>query len=188
MLASNQSVPRAPEAYKPAPPPEGPGVDELKITQSDVSSAGAVQLLHLAQRTEQVRIGLVKVLDDAFEHLVTQGDADGYPPMVDRFKPKFAAISENLDRVAAQLQVISQPMLANMVKQLVATGEPRLQAKLEEQVLRQRLSITELNDEERPALKAKLASVTEGLMRQDAAVEEQLEELRAELADLDEEE
>ena len=187
MLAANQSAPRAPEDYKPQPPPEGPSVAELSIPDADLSSAGAAELLHLTQRGEQVYIGLMQAMDEAFEHLVTVGDADGYPLMVERFKPKFASLDGNLSRIATHLERLSQPALASVVKQIAAKGPTRLNAKLEEQVLRQRLSVTDLDDEERPTMKAKCASVTAGLTSQNAAVEEQLEELRAELADLDEE-
>ena len=63
----------------------------------------------------------------------------------------------------------------------------RLTAKLEEQVLRQRLSLTDLESEERPALKQRLQEQQRGLAERAAAVEEALEELRAEAADLDDE-
>lgn len=181
-------MPRVPEAYKPTGPSEGPSVEDLKIADDEISTAGAAKCLHLTQRAEQVRISLVQSLDDAFEHLVTQGDADGYHPMIERFKPKFSTMTDNLERIIARLASLSQPALANVVKQVAAKGQSRLDAKLEEQVLRQRLSITDLEDEERPTLKAKLGKVTEGLKGQDAAVEELLEELRAELADLDDDE
>ena len=186
MLAANQSVPRAPDEYKAQPPPEGPSVDDLRLPDGNIASAGAADLLHLVSRAEQIRVSLVKAMDEAFEHLVTQGEADGYPPMVERFKPKFAAIVDNLNRIASRLGgSLSQPALENMVKQIAAKAQSRLEAKLEEQVLRQRLSITDLESDERPALKTKLQSVSAGLTSQDAAVEELLEELRAELADLD---
>ena len=56
--------------------------------------------------------------------------------------------------------------MVNMVKQIAAKAQSRLDAKLEEQVLRQRLSITDLESDERPALKTKLQSKSVGRVSQ----------------------
>ena len=122
----------------------------------------------------------------AYTGAVTQGDADGYAPLCARFQPKFVALQENLEDIVKRLQALGQPMLASMVGKMAAAAPHRLSDKLEEQVLRQRLSVCELESDERPALKEQLQSVQAKLQAQDASVEETLEELRAELADLDE--
>jgi hypothetical protein len=180
---------RSSGAHKPkdeveAPQPEGPSVESLEIPQADIEASGTVALLQLVQRAQQMRIRLFSTFDDAFEMLVTHGKADEYPGLVDRFKLKFAAIDDTQTRVCDRLQAM-QPALVAMVKTVIREEQSRLMAKLDEQVLRQHLSTTDLESDERPGLKRRLQDVSASLASRAAAVEEALEELRCEMADLD---
>ena len=124
--------------------------------------------------------------DDAFERLVTVGQADAYPACVERFKPKFAAIDADLERIAMRCDSRNQQPLSGLVRSIIREERKRLEAKLAEQVLRQRYSISELDDEDRPAIKQRLQKTSAELAERAAAVEEALEELRAEAADIEE--
>lgn len=186
-MAGGTNEPRTREAYIEPPPDEGPTAEDLAIPEEAIAEAIASSCLGFASKVEQHNLNLFAAFDNAFEHLVTRGDASGYPPMVDRFKPKFAALEQNLERIAARLDALKQVPLAGLVRRMATAAPDRLEKKLEEQVLRQQVSVSELESEERPALKERLKAVTASLKTKDAAVEEVLEELRAELADLDEE-
>ena len=76
-------------------------------------------------------------------------------------------------------------MLATMVGTVLSEEQARSSAKTDEQVQRQRLSLA--SDEDRPAVKQRLQAITSDLASRAAAVEEALEELRAEAADCEEE-
>ena len=117
---------------------------------------------------------LITFFDDAFEHLVTDGRADDYPGLVQRFKSKFSVIDQNIERIAAKLG----GLIPNLMRAVLTDEKARLDLKCEEQVLRQHLSTTDLEDDARPALKQKVASVTASLSAKAAKVEESLEELR----------
>ena len=159
---------------------EGPSAHELMMDGGEINSSDDADLFKLFFKNQTMRVSIFGVFDDAFEFLVTDGKADEYPGLCDRFKEKFGALDKNVERIAAKLP----PMLSNMMLAVVKEEQARLELKLEEQVLRQHLSTTELEDEERPALKKKTESVTANLAALGAKVEEILEELRAELADL----
>jgi len=169
-------------------PSEGPSADDLAVPNQMMRTAGTRDLLQIVQRTEQMRISVTAALDDAFERLVTQGNADGYHPMIERFRPKFAALDGNLVNCSTRLDSNSAPMLAGLVRKIIKEETLRLDTKLEEQVLRQRLSLTDLDADDRPALKSRLQEVEISLKTSGATIEEALEELRAEAADLDDDE
>ena len=175
----------APRPAVDAPPPsEGPSVDDLTIGEADFRDAGARLLIALVNRAQQLRVGArtqapqpsrlrrgpmpttrVRVpcaaavfghFDDAFERLVTVGDADGYPACVERFKPKFGALDGNLERCAMRLDALQQAPVGTIVRGIIRDERARFDAKCDEQVLRQRLSLTDLGSEERADLKAKV--------------------------------
>jgi hypothetical protein len=85
-----------------------------------------------------------------------------------------------------RLDALQQAPLGNMVRGVNRSELTRFDAKLEEQVCRQRLSLTELESAERPDLKKRVQELAATLAREGGAVEEALEELRAEAADADE--
>ena len=184
MLAASSNAHKQKEELDP-PPSEGPSVESLRIPDSDIISSSTAALLRLVQKSSEMRIGLYSTFDDCFENLVTRGKADEYSGLVDRFKLKFSAIDDTLGRVCDRLHVASQPALVAMVQTVIREERDRLAAKLDEQVLRQHLSTTDLESEERPALKKRVQDVSSSLASKAAAVEDALEELRAEAADLD---
>ena len=173
------------EAVPPPQPSEGPSVEDLHLLERDIRDEGLISLISLVQRVQQMRVGLYEYFDDAFERLVTVGDAEGYPSCVDRFKPKFAACDEDLERIAMRLDALHGPVSA-LVRNVIREERVRFSAKCDEQVLRQRLSLTEVESDERPALKQRVQEVGATLARHAESVEEALEELRAEAADADE--
>lgn len=134
---------------------------------------------------------MAKRFDDLFEHLVTGGRADEYPALVDRFKARFDALTNNLDEVAAALEkkkTLSPPSLAPTVRSINKNEGRRLSKQLELQVLRQRLSITDAEGAEREDEKARVKDVEDELSTLGASIYDALEDIRAEVADLDEEE
>ena len=163
---------------------EGPSVEELTLPQDALGSASDADLFRFFFAHQTARIELITFFDDAFEHLVTDGRADDYPGLVQRFKSKFAVIDQNIERIAAKLGGLG-PVIPNLMRAVLTEEKARLDLKCEEQVLRQHLSTTNLEDDARPALKQKVASVTASLSAKAAKVEESLEELRAEQADLE---
>lgn len=178
----------APRAAVPAPPPsEGLTVDEMTLPEQVVRDAGARALIGLVSRCQEFRVAAFGHFDDAFERLVTVGDAQGYPDCVDRFKPKFAALDANLERCAMRLDAQQQAPCGQLVRTIIRHERTRFDAKCDEQVLRQRLGLSELGSEERSELKANVQAKEQALSTAAAAVEEALEELRAEAADLDDE-
>ena len=163
-------------------------MDECTLPEKDIRDTKARGLILLVSKVQQLRVGIFDYFDDAFERLVTVGDAEGYPACVERFKPKFTALDGDLERCAMRLDALQQAPLGTLVRGIIRIERIRFDAKCEEQVLRQRLSLTELDSDERPALKTSVVQKTAALAAEAAKVEEALEELRAEAADLDEEE
>ena len=178
----------APRPAVAAPPPsEGYTVEDLTVPEHAIADEGVRSLILLAQRVQQMRVQVYSHFDDAFERLVTVGDAAGYPPCVERFKPKFAACDDDLERIAVRLDALRHAPIGALTRNVVRSERLRFAAKCEEQVLRQRLSLVDLESDERPALKQQVQAASSGLAQLAASVEEALEELRAEAADADDE-
>ena len=97
--------------------------------------------------------------------------------MCDRFKEKFGALDKNVERIAGA------SMLSNMMLAVVKEEQARLELKLEEQVLRQHL--VPPSSKTRPAHAEQKWHRSLLLASRAAKVEESLEELRAEQADLE---
>jgi hypothetical protein len=82
----------APRPELPPPPAsEGPSLEDCQLPEHEIREQGMTGLISLVQRVQAQRVGLYGHFDDAFERLVTVGDADGYPACVDRFKSRFLA-------------------------------------------------------------------------------------------------
>lgn len=177
--------PRA--AIEAAPPSEGASVDDLTLPEHVIRDERLRGLISIVHKVQEMRVSVYKHFDDAFERLVTAGDAEGYRPCVDRFKPKFLACNDDLERIAMRLDALSQKPVANLVRNVMRCERVRFDAKCDEQVLRQRYSVTDLEADERPELKQQVHAKASFLAEQAAAVEEALEELRAEAADAEDE-
>ena len=186
MLARSAAGPRAAAAAD--APSEGPSVEDLSLPEHQIRDVGVRQLILLAHKVQELRVAVFGHFDDTFERLVTVGDAEGYPACVERFKARFAACDENLERVAMRLDALQQAPIGMLVRGVIRLERSRLDAKCNEQVLRQRLSVTDLESEERPGLKQRVQELAGSLAQRAAEVEEALEELRAEAADCDEDE
>ena len=186
MLARSAAGPRAAAAAD--APTEGPSVEDLSLPEHQIRDVGVRQLILLAHKVQELRVAVFGHFDDTFERLVTVGDAEGYPACVERFKARFAACDENLERVAMRLDALQQAPIGMLVRGVIRLERSRLDAKCNEQVLRQRLSVTDLESEERPGLKQRVQELAGSLAQRAAEVEEALEELRAEAADCDEDE
>ena len=185
MLASRGEAPRA--AVPEPKADEGPSAEDLIMPERQIRDTGARDLLGLISRIQGLRVSVYKFFDDAFERLVTVGDAEGYPACVDRFRAKFQALDSDLERIAMRLDGLKQAPLGTLVRGVIRSERTRYEAKCDEQVLRQRLSLTEVESEEHASLKQQVKKVQSTLATRAEAVEEALEELRAEAADMEEE-
>ena len=114
---------------------------------------------------------------------MTVGDAAAYGPLVEEFKALFGTVAANLQRVQTALEQQALPLLATMVRTVERAEGRRLTIELERQVLRQRLSRGE--EEEQAALRVRLESTREAQQACIDEIREALDELRAEAADLD---
>ena len=94
MLARGQAArPAIPEAA----PSEGVDADELLIPEAVIASASARELASMVQKVQEARLQVTQVFASRFEDLVTAGRASEYPPLVERFKPKFEACQTSLE-------------------------------------------------------------------------------------------
>lgn len=171
-------VPSAPSAAE-----RTPSVDDLTMPL-DEGSTSTLELCTAVQKVSQSVLALSELFESRFGDLVTAGRASEYPPLVDEFKALFAAASGNLERIHAALEKRGLPVVAGLVRTVQRSEESRLTIELERQVLRQRLSRGE--EEEQVALRERLRETQK---EQDGCVEEireALEEIRAEAADLEE--
>ena len=155
----------------------------MAIPDDIMNGASASKLVSLVQQSQEHRIKVAQRFDDLYEHLVTGGRADEYTALCDRFKARFDAIADNLERVAARLS--SEPVLANMVKAVNAEETRRLELQLELQVIRQRHSVAEAESEEALGGKHRVQTLEAAIGKLTAKIYEQLEELRCEAADLE---
>jgi hypothetical protein len=87
-----------------------------------------------------------------------------------------------------RLDQLKHAPIGTLVRDVIRRERARFNAKCDEQVLRQRLSLTELESDDRPALKQRVQQVSAQLATEAEKIEEALEELRAEAADADEDE
>tara|TARA_B110001452_G_scaffold46949_1_gene35912 strand:- start:59 stop:520 length:462 start_codon:yes stop_codon:yes gene_type:complete len=150
----------------------------------DEAGTSTIELCTAVQKVSQSVLALSELFESRFGDLVTAGRASEYPPLVDEFKALFAAASSNLERIHAALDKRGLSMVAGLVRTVQRKEERRLAIELERQVLRQRLSRAE--EEEQVAIRERLRETQK---EQDGCVEEvreALEEIRAEAADLEE--
>ena len=169
-----------PKPHPPAPPKPTPSVDDLTAPTEGCS---ARELLRIVQKNNGAVLQLSELFESRFADLVTEGRADEYAPLCETFKPLFGACSANLSRVEAALAA-PQPALASMVKTCRVAEERRFELELQRQVLRQRMSRAE--DEEQQELRKQLKAVEAEQGGRVEVIRETLEELRAEEYDLEE--
>ena len=55
----------------------------------------------MVQKVQEARLQVTQVFTSRFEDLVTAGRAAEYPPLVERFKPKFEACQTSLEVCSA---------------------------------------------------------------------------------------
>ena len=110
-----------------------------------------------------------------------------YPALVDRFKLKFASCSDNLERAAAALVAKGEPVLAGSVGRVKKEEARRLELQLELQVLRQRRALSKYETDERRDFDQRTSATASALEACDAGIAELHEEIRCEIADMDEE-
>ena len=139
MLASGTG-PRA--AIEAPPPSEGPSAEDLKLPEHVIRDEGLRGLIMLVQRVQSLRVAVFGHFDDAFERLVTVGDADGYPACVERFKSRLAACDDDLERIAMRLYALQHPPVAAGVRSVIRAERARLDAKCDEQVTHHSSRIT----------------------------------------------
>mmetsp|Transcript_39338 Transcript_39338/g.82532 ORF Transcript_39338/g.82532 Transcript_39338/m.82532 type:complete len:183 (-) Transcript_39338:706-1254(-) len=167
-----------PEQFEPEP-------EDLRLPDGALEGVTASGLLRAVQRVQESRLELHVLLEDRYEELVTQGKADEYPTLVERFNAKYAVCSENLEALASALAAASQPKLGERVRQLRALEDSRQPLWLEVQVLRQHMSMTSPDDPMKKELEVKLAKARIAVQEKIDSINETLEELRCEAADLD---
>ena len=192
----------APARPQPAPAPSDPtpSVEDLTV---DVEGKTAFALCRVVQNASevflysnpnpdpgpnpspplQVSLRLSELFESRFGDLVTVGDAAAYGPLVEEFKALFGTVAANLQRVQTALKQQALPLLATMVRTVERAEGQRLTIELERQVLRQRLSRGE--EEEQAALRVRLKATREAQQGCIDEIREALDELRAEAADLD---
>ena len=184
MLASSGATRTNPG---PAPVSEGPNAEDLTLPEHEIRDEGVRGLIAIVNKLAQLRVAVYGHFDDAFERLTTIGDADAYPACVDRFKQRFKALDDDLERIAMRLDALKQPPISNLVRSVVRAERDRYSCKCDEQVLRQRFSLSEFESDERASLKSQMQAATASLAQKAESVEEALEELRAEAADFEDE-
>jgi hypothetical protein len=145
MLAGN--APARPQPTL-APSDPTPSVEDLTV---DVEGKQAFALCQVVQKASEVFLRLAELFESRFGDLVTVGDAAAYGPLVEEFKVLFGTVAANLQRVQAALEQQALPLLATMVRTVERAEGRRLTIELERQVLRQRLSRGE--EEEQAALR-----------------------------------
>lgn len=180
MLARGEAVR---PAIPPEPPKEGPTADELSIPAEVLDAASSTKLVALVQQSQTQRINVAQKFEDVFEILVTGGRADEYTALCDRFSTRFGALSRNLEMCAARLS--GEPALATMVQDVNASEAKRLELQMELQVVRQRLSLAEVESEDAAGGKQRVTALEGELKALTGQIYESLEELRCEAADLE---
>jgi hypothetical protein len=176
-------------ALPPAPgPDEGPAAEELAIPADVLAAAPPAELVRLVHKSQEARVTLAERFDDVFEHLVTGGKADEYHGLVERFRARFDALADNVERARARIEVApAGALMAGMIGRINDQERRRLEMQLELQVLRQRLSISRASGLVKEGEKARVAEVEGAIKACQGAIFEALEELREEAADLDDE-
>lgn len=165
-------------------PEEGPSADELTMPVARTDSPAA--LVRSVQRSQEVRVAVAVRFEEIFEFYVTAGRADDYQGLVARFNARFEALSSNLERAAAALETAKQPPLARLVRSVAREEAAHLEAALQVQVLRQRLSVSDSESESHAEIKQVLQVAQARVSKSREAIFETLDELRCEAADLDE--
>lgn len=173
-------------AVAPPTPSEGPSADELEVPPDVIAASTAVELVKLVQRVQEARLAVTERFQSRFEDLVTAGQAADYKGLVDRFRPRYAAVDDSLERIAVALSP-AHGMLASLVRGIIKREAARLDLALEEQVLRQNLSLLGPDEPDRPELKGRVGALQKKLAETEGAIHEGLEELRCEAADIEDE-
>ena len=167
----------SPEPSDPEPSPE-----ELSMPAHVYEGANAPALLRAVFQNEEARVALTALFDSGFEDLVTGGRASEYGALVERFKLKYAAVDENLAQIASRLPAALAPSVNSVLR---LEGE-RAAFLLRVQVLRQRLSMAELDQPDRPQMAQELGALRKQMQSTMGEIAETLEELRSEAADYEE--
>ncbi len=142
------------------------------------------QALRAIMRTQEMRIIVSDRFEAAFETLVTDGKAEEYPPLCDTARSRMETLDDNLERAASILSSEHAP-LATLARSIVTHEQKAFGEVCDTQVLRQRLSALDADSPDRVELKARLDASQQATARYRASIFESLEELQAELADID---
>ena len=161
---------------------EGPNATDLAIPEDVLASAPPAKLIQLVQQSQEHRIKVASTFDDIFEHLVTGGRADEYSGLCERFKERFDAISNNLERAASLLA--EEPQIAAMIRAINKDEATRLEKQMKLQVVRQHHSIAEAESDEAVSGKQHIHALEAEIKQLMARIYDTLDELRCEAADL----
>lgn len=180
MLARGQAPrPGVPEAA----PSEGVDAEDLLVPQHVVDAATPTELVRYVHKVQEARLQVLNTFESRFQDLVTAGRAAEYPPLVERFKPKFGACRTSLERISSALAPYK--VVASLVQKVANKEDERLDIQLELQVLEQHLSLLSIDHPDHPELKQKVASKRSALKQCNESIFEALEELRCEAADIE---
>lgn len=152
------------------------------MPQQLLLASSARELAGLVNTVQEAVKQVAEIFDSRFSDLVTNGQAAEYPALVERFKPKFAACSDSLARIADALASHSG-LLARLVGKVRHEEDRRFELQLELQVLRQRCSLLGLDDPDLPELKTNTDVCQKALDTCTLGIYEVLEELRCEAAE-----
>uniref|UniRef100_A0A7S0LNS2 Uncharacterized protein n=1 Tax=Coccolithus braarudii TaxID=221442 RepID=A0A7S0LNS2_9EUKA len=184
MLASGSARPQRNELPKKIEP----SADDLRLPAS--ATAGGVSptvLVRVLQRCQEARIWLSEIFEGRFEDLVTEGKANEYAALIERFQPLYGVCADNLVRIADALRAAGYGPLANLVESVRHAEAKREELSRDVQVLRQHLSVGTLDDPYRKELQGQFERARAAVQEQVDTINESLEELRCEVADLDDE-
>ena len=148
-----------------------------------IAGASPAERAGFVHKVQEARLQVTEVFTSRFQDLVTAGRAADYPPLVDRFKLKFDACQQSLERISEALS--AQPIVAGLVRNVAREESKRLELQLELQVLEQNLSMLGLDDPDQPDLKEKVLAKRKALKECVEGIYEVLEELRGEAADME---
>ena len=161
-----------------------PTPQQLAIPQEKLDHATPYTLATFAFTAQEQRVALNDLFDAEFETIVTNGKPHEYPVLVESFKLKYQACSDNLENIASRLESLGSAAMAKIVRNVVSAESARQAMWLQVQVLKQHLSVASLGDDERPKLKADLQAAKQVVDGHVEVINEALEELRCEMSEL----
>ena len=161
-----------------------PSEHDLVMPGDLISEASAMRVVQLVAQVQEHRISLSALFEDKYEDLVTAGAAEKYQALVERFKAKNDVLTQNLARLEQRLRDLGHGDIASILGRVASFEAKRWGLSCDLQTLRQQHSVADMDT--RDELSEQVATTSKRLQHAQSAVQEAMEELRCEAADLDE--